>query len=149
MNSELLKEIKEKGLFATTCRLQTEARAKLPQNLSGLYTPRQTIGSKLNGPGMTVGPDNRPRRIPHSDPEIHRNSRFIERPLLVTGIDADLDESEEISVDDATELLPIAVAIVAGEEDQELTDDSNLSEPELREEADEKDGEALVETGVE
>ena len=52
MNSELLKEIKEKGLFATTCRLQTEARAKLPQNLSGLYTLRQTMGSKLNGPGI-------------------------------------------------------------------------------------------------
>lgn len=147
MNSELLKEIKEKGLFATTCRLQTEARAKLPQNLSGLYTLRQTIGSKLNGPGMTVGPDNRPRLIPNSDPEIHWNSRPVERALLVTSIDADLDESE-ISVDDATELLPPAVVKVAGEEDQELTDDPDVSEPELREEA-EEDGEAQVETGVE
>ncbi len=138
MNSELLKEIKEKGLFATTCRLQTEARAKLPQNLSGLYTLRQTIGSKLNGPGMAVGPDNRPRLIPNSDPEIHWNSRPVERPLLITTISAE-DEPEVPTEDDAVELSLSEPAVEAGDEEPEI-------EPEP---SDEQEGESESESDSE
>lgn len=117
MNSELQREIKAKGLFATCSQMMQAARAALPQSF-GLCDRNLTAGSKLT-PGITVDKNNRPTRILNSDPSIHRNSRPIERPLVVATADADLDESEEISVDDATELLPPAVVIIAGEEDPE------------------------------
>jgi hypothetical protein len=65
---------------------------------------------------MTVGPDNRPRRIPNSDPEIHRSSRPIERPLLVTTISAEDDEVEPITGDDTTELSLVELAVAAGDD---------------------------------
>lgn len=129
--------------FKAVVQAMQAARAKLPQGF--VFNPNLTAGSKLTA-GMVIGPDNRPRRIPNSDPSVYFGQSKIENAIMPVSIDADLDESE-ISVDDATELLPPAVVKVAGEEDQELTYDSNLSEPELREEAEED--EARVETGAE
>lgn len=92
------------------------ARAKLPQSF--VFNPNLTAGSKLTA-GMVIGPDNRPRRIPNSDPSVYFGQSKIENAIMPVSIDADLDESAEISVDDTTELLPTTVVIVAGEEDQE------------------------------
>lgn len=123
--------------FKAVVQAMQAARAKLPQGFA--FRSNLTAESKLSLPGTTVDKHNRPTRIPNSDPSVHFGKSKIENAIMPVSIDADLDESEEISVDDAT-----------GEEDHELmTDDPDVSEPELREEADEEDGEARIETGVE
>jgi hypothetical protein len=113
MNKELFDAIKKDGLFATTRKLQAEAKAKLPQGFA--FRSNLTAGSKLSTPGMMVGPDNRPIRIPNSDPEIHRNYRPVERPLLITTISAeDEPEIEETTEDDSPELNLSVAPITAG-----------------------------------
>lgn len=128
----------EDRTFAAVRKLQTERRAAMPQSFAGLCDRHRNSGSKLNGPGMTVGPDNRPRRIPNSDPEIHWNSRPVERPLLITTISAE-DEPEVPTEDDAVELSLSEPAVEAGDEEPEI-------EPEP---SDEQEGESESESDSE
>ena len=127
---ELLKEIKAKGLFATTRRLQEERRAAMPQGFA--FRINYTAGSKLSGGGMTVGKDNRPTRIPNSDPEVHRSKSVIVNPLIVTTITAE-DEEVESSPDDTTELSLAEPVAEAG------TDTPDESEEDVQE-SEELDG---------
>lgn len=136
MNSELIKEIKEKGLFATTRKLQIEARRKLPVDISNIYAKRyadQQPKSRFSGGGMAIGDDNRPHRIKNSDPSIHRNSSKPVNPLSVATIESrELDEPE---VGLATELSLAEPTITAGDETPTLDD----LEPETDEVASEKE----------
>ena len=102
--------------FKAVTRAMQAARATLPQGF--VFNPNLTPGSKLTA-GMVIGPDNRPRRIPNSDPEIHRNSRPVERPLLITTISAE-DEPEVPTEDDAVELSLSEPAVEAGDEEPEI-----------------------------
>jgi hypothetical protein len=116
-DSELFELIKRDGLFQTTARLQREAKAKLPPD----YTPLCRVKvpkSRLAGEGMTIGDNGRPVRIPNSDPSVHKNSHPIEKPLMVTTVESDLEDEVEQGIDDERELTTIESVVVpaAGEE---------------------------------
>jgi hypothetical protein len=81
---------------------------------------------------MTVGPDNRTRLIPNSDPEVHRGKSVIVNPLIVTTITAE-DEEVESSPDDTTELSLAEPVAEAG------TDTPDESEEDVQE-SEELDG---------
>jgi len=143
-----MKEIKEKGLFATTHRLQLERRASMPQDISSLFCHNLLAGSRLSTPGTYIDDHNRVAQLRHADPSVHRHASKPVKPLTVATIDAqELDEPEqevEQPEDDMTELMPVTPTVEAGFEepraDTDLDDNSSLDEPQ---EADEL-GEAEV-----
>lgn len=116
-DSELFELIKRDGLFQTTARLQREAKAKLPPDYTALCRVK-VPKSRLAGEGMTIGDNGRPVRIPNSDPSVYKNAQPIEKPLMVTTVESDLEDEVEQGIDDERELTTIESVVVpaAGEE---------------------------------
>jgi hypothetical protein len=98
--------------FKSTVQAMLAARAELPQSF--VFNQNLTSGSKLSA-GMTVGPDNRPRRIQNSDPSVHFGKSVIVKALSVVSVDSE-DEPEEGS--DVVELSLIEPVIAEVGEDE-------------------------------
>jgi len=110
-------------------QMMLAARAAMPQMVAGLVERRFTTGSRLSA-GMFVNDRNRPERIKNSDPEVHRHSRPIVKPLLVTTISAEDEPEVELTEDDAAELSLVEPTLVAGQEEEPEPDAPTESEEE-------------------
>ena len=131
-DSELFELIKRDGLFQTTARLQREAKAKLPPD----YTPLCRVKvpkSRLAGEGMTIGDNGRPVRIPNSDPSVYKNAQPIEKPLMVTTVESDLEDEVEQEIEDGLKPLVIESPTAAPEAGVE-TEEIPVEEPDVSDE---------------